>query len=77
MFRMNGTPRAQEAHDCRDKVRPVIGREGGLGHVRRDCVSFAQSRALPAGRQGHAVPYFRGCEPLPGDSVATSCRSRP
>ena len=33
MFRMNGTPRAQDAHDCRDKVRPGTGREGGLGHA--------------------------------------------
>ena len=25
-----------------DKVRPGTGREGALGYVRRDCVSFAQ-----------------------------------
>ena len=24
-----------------DEVRPHSGREGGLGHVRRDCVSLA------------------------------------
>ena len=30
------------AIEHRDEVRPHSGREGGLGHVRRDCVNFAQ-----------------------------------
>jgi hypothetical protein len=39
MFRMNGTPRAQDAHDCRDAggraTQEQLPRSG-------DCVSFAQ-----------------------------------
>ena len=31
-----------------DEVRPGTGREGGLGYVRRDCVSFAQGYRKPA-----------------------------
>ena len=31
------------AREHMDEVRPGTGREGGLGHVRRDCVSLTQS----------------------------------
>jgi len=41
MFRMNVISHM-------DKERPHSGREGGLGHVRRDCVSFdGTSSAVP------------------------------
>jgi hypothetical protein len=37
-----------------DKVRPCNGREGGLGHVRRDCVNFA--RVQNSRRVGNLLP---------------------
>ena len=35
-------PLPQIASEHMDKVRPLSGREGALGYVRRDCFSFAQ-----------------------------------
>ena len=52
MFRMNGTPRAQDAHDCRDAggraTQEQLPRSGvfqfctASDQKRRDCVNFAQ-----------------------------------
>ena len=70
MFRMNGTPRAQDAHDCRDAggraTQEQLPRSGAsqictafdAGSTRTACVSIAQSLFYLHGRQGGVVGDF-------------------
>ena len=42
-----------------DKVRPLRGREGALGCVRRDCIRFTQRSRIAAGRPSYSLPTRR------------------